>query len=81
TDEFKKLAHDLALQIAASDPKFVSASEIPDGAKLNAEEVCLLEQPFIRDQNRKVRDLVNEVIAKVGENVSVRRFARFDLGG
>jgi len=45
------------------------------------QEACLLEQPSIRDPERKVRDLVNELAAQVGENVVVRRFVRFELGG
>jgi elongation factor Ts len=44
------------------------------------EEVCLLEQPFVKDQDRKVRDIVNEAIAKIGENIRVRRFTRYQLG-
>jgi elongation factor Ts len=44
------------------------------------EEVCLLEQPFVKEQDRKVKDIVNEAIAKIGENIRVRRFARFQLG-
>jgi elongation factor Ts len=50
--------------------------------KLNKffEEVCLLEQPFVKEQDRKVKDIVNEAIAKIGENIRVRRFARFQLG-
>ena len=43
-------------------------------------EVCLLSQPFIRDNEQTVQDVVNETIAKVGENVRVRRFSRFSLG-
>ncbi|OGO04968.1 MAG: translation elongation factor Ts [Chloroflexi bacterium RBG_13_54_8] len=81
TDEFKTLAHNLVLQVAATDPRFISAAQIPEGEKLNPEEVCLLEQPFIKDQTRKVGDLVTDVVAKVGEKVSVGRFARFELGG
>jgi elongation factor Ts len=44
------------------------------------EEACLLEQPFIKDQTRRVKDIVNEAISKIGENIRVRRFARFQLG-
>lgn len=80
TDEFKSLAHDLALQVVATDPQFISAGQVPGDAELNPEEVCLLDQPFIKDETKKVGDLVTEVIAKVGEKVIVRRFARFELG-
>ena len=80
TDEFKELAHDLVLQVAATSPQFISAEQIPGDEKLNPEEVCLLEQPFIKDQTRKVQDLVSDVTARVGEKISVGRFARFQLG-
>jgi len=82
TDEFKALVHDLALQIAATDPRFISSTDIPDGQKehLNPEEVCLLSQPFIRDPARRISDIVADVSAKMGEKVAVRRFARFELG-
>jgi elongation factor Ts len=79
TDEFKVLAHDLALQIAATDPQYVSPEEIPQGASLNPEEACLLSQPFIKDEERKISDLIAEVSARVGEKVVVGRFARFEL--
>jgi len=81
TDEFKSLAHDLVLQVVATDPQFISADQVPGDAGLSPEEVCLLDQPFIRDEAKKVGDLVTEVIAKLGEKVIVRRFARFELGG
>lgn len=80
TDEFKSLVHDLALQVAATDPRFVSSVEIPEGEKLNPEEVCLLAQPFIKDPSRRISDIVADVSAKMGEKVAVRRFARFELG-
>lgn len=80
TNEFKTLAHDLVLQVAAADPQYVSAEEMPEGEGLNPEEVCLLEQPFIKDESRKVKQLVTETAAKTGENVRIKRFARFRLG-
>ncbi len=80
TDEFKALVHDIALQIAATDPRFISSAEIPEGEQLNPEEVCLMSQPFIRDPSRKISDIVADVSAKMGEKVAVRRFARFELG-
>ncbi len=80
TDEFRALARDLAMQVAATDPQFVSSEEIPPGAKVEPQTVCLLEQPYIKDPSRTVRDIVTETIAKVGENIRVRRFARFELG-
>ncbi len=79
TDEFKALAHDLALQVAATNPKYISPEEIPEGTKVSPEEVCLLAQPFIRDAGRKISDIMAEVSAKVGEKVVVGRFARFQI--
>lgn len=80
TAEFQELAHDLALQVAAMRPLYVDASELPQGSELDPQEVCLLQQPFIRDQGRTVHERIQETIAKVGENIRVRRFARFELG-
>lgn len=81
TDEFKTLAHDIAMQVAATAPRYVSCDEVPADAEENPCEVCLLEQPFIKNPSLTVKDRINEVIAKTGENVVVRRFARFELGG
>ena len=80
TGGFKELAHNLAMQVAAMAPKYVDASEIPDGQNENPEEVCLLQQPFIKDPSMSVQDLVRETVGKLGENVRVRRFTRFALG-
>jgi len=64
-DEFKALAHELAMQVAAMNPK-------------NTEE--LLDQPYIREPSKTIRDLVNELIGKIRENIKVGRIARFELG-
>jgi elongation factor Ts len=61
--EFQKLAHELCLQIAAIDP----------------EEIPLLEQNWIRDESKKIKDLISEYIAKFGENITVQRFVRFQI--
>jgi elongation factor Ts len=110
TDEFRRLAREVAMQIAARDPRWISRDEVPsdvvagerkiyeeqarstgkpenvlqrivDG-KLEAfyKETVLLDQDYIRDDSKTIGDLVTEVAAKVGENVVVRRFARFRLG-
>lgn len=109
-EEFQTLCHDIAMQVAAAKPEFVSREEVPEEeiekekAILRAQalnegkpekivekmvegrlekyfqEVCLLEQPFIKDQDVTVQDIVKEAIAKLGENITVRRFARFVLG-
>ncbi len=110
TDEFKVLARDIAMQIAAAKPEFVSKEEVPAEAlekereilraqalnegkpekivdKMVAgriekyyKEVCLLEQPFIKDTNLTIQQLLTEKIAKIGENINVRRFTRYELG-
>ncbi|HEU5298348.1 MAG TPA: translation elongation factor Ts [bacterium] len=104
TGEFQKLARELAMQVTAASPRYVTREEIPAEAleeqrRLFAaelgnkpaaamdgklakwyQEVVLLEQPFIRDESRTVRDLITEAVARIGENIQVRRFARFRIG-
>lgn len=80
TDEFKDLAHCLAMQVAALAPEYVSEDEVPEDTDINPEEACLLLQPYIKDPDRVVKDIIIETIAKVGENIRVRRFSRYELG-
>ena len=110
TDDFKTLVHDIAMHIAATDPRFVRKEDVTAEAfekekdiyRAQAaatgkpaaviekivegkmakfyEEVCLLEQPFIKDQTMTVHQLIASVIGKLGENISVKRFARFKVG-
>ena len=80
TDEFRALAHDLAMQVAATEPRYVSPEELPPDSDGDPRDVCLLAQPFIKDPNRSVQDLINDSISKTGENIRVRRFQRFQLG-
>jgi elongation factor Ts len=80
TDDFKSLAHDIAMQVVASAPLSVSEEDLPSGAEGDPAELCLLRQPFIKDNAKTVDDVVKEVISKTGENIRVRRFARFQLG-
>lgn len=80
TEDLKDLAHNVAMQVAAMSPKYVREDELPDDEDGSPQEICLLNQPFIRDNEQTVQDVVNETIAKVGENVRVRRFSRFSLG-
>ena len=80
TDEFKELAHNLAMQVAAMSPQFITEEEIPEDADVEPQAACLLLQSYIRDPDVTVRDLIIETIAKVGENIKVSRFARFELG-
>lgn len=107
---FQALAHDIALQIAATNPKYVSPDDIPaevrdEQQRIYAEaaraegkkeaivekivqgkmdswlkDACLMRQPFIRDDSMTIHDLVQGTIVKFGENIVVRRFARFALG-
>jgi elongation factor Ts len=91
TEDFRNLAHDVAMQIAAMSPRYVAADEVPDSeweelerefgdrAKA-AEAVCLLDQPFIKDPKITIGDMTKAVIGKLGENVIIRRFARFEVG-
>lgn len=79
TPEFKELAHDLAMQVVAAKPRFVGREDVPQGEEA-ADEDCLLLQPFIRDPGKKVQDIITETIAKVRENIKVKRFVRFELG-
>ena len=110
TDDFKDLIKDIAMHIAAADPKFVRKEDVTPEAyarekeiflaqavasgkpphiaeKMVAgkmekfyEEVCLLEQPFIKDQTISVAQLIAAKVGKLGENIAVRRFARFKVG-
>jgi len=80
TDEFKELAHHLAMQVAAMPPQFISKEEVPEGVNIESETACLLLQPYIKSPDMTVQDIITETIAKVGENIKVKRFARFELG-
>ena len=91
TDDFRALVRDIAMQVAASNPRYVSAEEIPEDELRTGEaevgdrekyyeQVALLSQPFIKDPKRNIQDLVKEQIGKLGENIVVRRFVRFELG-
>jgi elongation factor Ts len=80
TGEFKELAHHLAMQVAAMDPKFISKEEVCEGSEVDPQTACLLLQADIKDPTRTVKEIIAETIAKVGENIRVSRFARFELG-
>jgi elongation factor Ts len=110
TDDFKELAKDIAMHIAAAKPEFLKPEEVPteelekEKSILRAQalnegkpekivdkmvegriakffkDVCLLEQPFVKDPDKTVSQLITEKIAKIGENISVRRFVRYELG-
>jgi elongation factor Ts len=110
TELFRSLAHEIALHIAAMDPKYVSRDDVPQAdldrevdvlrAQAKAEgkpdaivekivagrvekfyeDTVLLEQPFVKDDSRKVQDLIGDAIAQLGENIVLRRFVRYELG-
>ena len=81
TPEFVQFCRDVAMHVAAMDPQYVQLEEAP--ARQDAEQLkasCLLEQPFVKDQGMTIRTLLQALIAKTGENVVIRRFARFAVG-
>ena len=83
TPEFLQFCRDVAMQVAAMGPRYVRPEDVPASERTAAQEVkasCLLEQPFVKDQGMMVGDLLKALIAKTGENVVVRRFARFAVG-
>jgi elongation factor Ts len=91
TDIFKQLVHDLAMQVAATAPRYVSVEDIPPDVLEEGiqeagsrdkflQQVVLLAQPFIKDPSKTVEEVIQEAIARLGENIRVRRFARFELG-
>jgi elongation factor Ts len=80
TDDFKRLAHDIAMQVAASGPKYISASEVPASEADQAGQLALLAQPFIKESSVTIEELIKRHVAKLGEAVRVSRFSRFALG-
>lgn len=109
-EEFKALVHDIALHIAASNPKYISKEDVPEAEKEKEkkiyleqvkeegkpeniaekivtgkldkylDEICLLSQPFVKDPSITVGELVTQKISKIGENLVVSRFSRFEIG-
>jgi len=81
TDEFKNLAKDIAMQIAAMNPSYIVRKDVPE-KKMEKffSQICLLEQPFIKDEKVTVKEYLDSLIAKFKENIVVRRFVRYRLG-
>ncbi len=82
-EAFIQFAKDLAMHIAAMAPLYVKKDDVPadvvaGGADIAA--ICLLEQPFVKDASKSVQDLLNELVAKIGENIVVGRFTRYKVG-
>jgi elongation factor Ts len=80
TPEFNELARDLAMQVAAMSPIHIERDMVPEDAGDVPTEEVLTEQQYIKDPGKTVSELVTEMIARVGENVRIRRIARFELG-
>ena len=80
TEEFKQMAHDLAMQVAAMAPVYLDREEIEEGDERPPAQVALLSQPFIKNSSSSVGELVTELAAKLGENVRVVRFRRLSVG-
>ena len=81
TEAFKTLAHDIAMQVAGVPTTLAITEEgLPEGAEGSIEETVLMKQPFIRDSSKTIEALVKDAIAQTGENIQVRRFARYELG-
>ncbi|MFP6570590.1 MAG: elongation factor Ts [Dehalococcoidia bacterium] len=80
TDEFSQLAKELAMQVAAMNPKFIDRDAVPEDADEVSDDELLMEQAYIRDPGQTIGDLVKAMAAKTGENVHVGRFARYELG-
>jgi elongation factor Ts len=80
TPEFKELAHDIAMQIAAMAPAYLDQGDMEDGDARPVSQVSLLQQPFIKNNSSSVGEIVQELAAKMGENVRILRFTRLALG-
>ena len=87
SEAFVKFTKEVALQIAASSPKYIKREDIPADvlktqpeAEMYIKEVCLMEQPYIKDPKQTLQDLLNGLVASIGENILVGRFVRFKVG-
>ena len=80
TDDFKDLAHNIALQIAAMDPQAIDDERPLDDLDTSDGEPRLLHQPFVKDSSQTIGNLLTDAVAKVGENIVIRRFVRYGLG-
>ena len=80
TEEFQKLAHDIAMQVAAMGPVYVDKDEIEDGDARPPAQISLMQQPFIKNSSSSVGEMVTELAGKVGENIRVVRFTRLAVG-
>ncbi|MCK5579662.1 MAG: translation elongation factor Ts [Candidatus Omnitrophica bacterium] len=86
-EDFCQFTKDLAMHIAALNPKYIKEEEVPEEVLNEAEdpkafvkEGCLLNQPFVKDQGKTIQEYLNELIAKIGENILINRFIRYKVG-
>jgi elongation factor Ts len=80
TEEFRKLAHDICMQVAAMGPVYVEADEIEEGDDRPPAQIVLMLQPYIKNNSSSVGEMVRELAGKVGENIKVVRFTRLAVG-
>ena len=80
TDDFGELGRNIAMQVAAMNPIYLDRASIPEDVEDVKDEQLLIEQEYIRDSSMKITDLVKESIGKLGENIRIKRFSRFELG-
>ena len=82
TPEFQQFCRDVAMHVAALSPSYLQAEDVPPADRPPGEvtTLCLLEQPFVKDPATTIKDLMKALIAKTGENVVIRRFAKFGIG-
>ena len=86
-EDFSRFTKDIAMQVAAAEPKYLKKEDVPSedlkGVKDKEEfykKNCLMQQPFIKDQNLTIKDCLASLVAKIGENIIIRRFTRYKLG-
>ncbi|HEX9804579.1 MAG TPA: translation elongation factor Ts [Candidatus Dojkabacteria bacterium] len=109
SDQFKELAHSIAMHVAASDPQYVNIEDIPENILENEkkvfkkelegkpenvqekilegklskfyEEIVLMEQVYVKDDSKKIKDVINDAVASIGEKIEIGRFARIQIAG
>lgn len=86
-EDFCQFSRDLAMHIAALAPEYVTEEDVPEDvlsiqedSKVYLKERCLVNQAFIKDSSKSIQDILNELVAKIGENIRIRRFVRFQVG-
>jgi elongation factor Ts len=83
SEDFIKFSKDLAMHIAAMSPKYIKKEDVPAevlAKEPDTKQYCLLQQAFVRDASKSIQDYLNELVAKIGENIRIGRFVRFKVG-